>query len=362
MSQQLRAFLTAVSVIVGLTAAGYGVAIMGAAVVSSDTDTVVEQSGRSDGWRGVRTGTAGRVSIPDPQAGVLIQSDGEIWRSIRNGPVTVIGAWGMFAMLVLLVLFYAWRGRIALAGKPTHREVVRFNGIERFAHWMTATSFIVLALSGLNLLYGRYLFIPVIGKEAFATVTEAGKVLHNFVAFPFMFGVVLMFVLWVRHNLPARTDLNWIRQGGGLFSDRHHPAADRFNTGQKAIFWIVVLGGISVSLSGLALLLPFAFPMFGKTFAFLNLFGFGFPETLTSMQEMQLAQLWHSVVSLGLIVVMFAHIYIGTIGMEGAFQAMGSGRVDAAWAEQHHSLWAASAEEAPAEDDAVPSAVREGQG
>ena len=362
MSQQLRAFLTAVGVIAGLTAAGYGVAIMGAAVVIGDSHAVVEQSSKSDGWRGVRTGTAGRVSIPDPQAGVLIQSEGEIWRSIRNGPVTVIGAWAMFAMLVLLVLFYAWRGRISLAGKPAHREVVRFNGIERFAHWMTATSFIVLALSGLNLLYGRYLFIPVIGKEAFATVTEAGKLLHNFVAFPFMFGVVLMFVLWVRHNLPSRVDLKWLRQGGGLFSDRHHPAADRFNAGQKAIFWIVVLGGISVSLSGLALLLPFAFPMFGKTFAFLNLFGFGFAETLTSMQEMQLAQLWHSVVSLGLIVVMFAHIYIGTIGMEGAFQAMGSGRVDAAWAEQHHSLWAASAEEAPAEDDAVPSAVREGQG
>ncbi len=362
MSQLLRSFLAAVGLIAALAAAGYVAVIVGAATVIGQSETGIEESARSDGWRGVRSGTAGRVSIPDPQAGILIQSEGEIWRSIRNGPVTAAGAWSMFVMLILLAVFYAWRGRIPLAGKPTRREVVRFNGIERFAHWMTAASFIVLALSGLNLLYGRYLFIPVVGKEAFAVITEAGKFLHNFVAFPFMAGLILMFALWVRHNVPTRVDLQWLRLGGGLLSDRHHPAAERFNAGQKAIFWIVILGGVSVSLSGVALLMPFAFPIFGKTFVFLNLFGFGLPDMLTPMQEMQLAQVWHAVVSLGLIVVMFAHIYIGTIGMEGAFQAMGSGKVDAAWAEQHHSLWAASAEESVTDDDSVPVAAREGQG
>ena len=362
MSQPLRSFLAAVALIAGLAAAGYVAVIVGATGVVGDSHTAMEAGAKSDGWRGVRGGAAGRVSIPDPQAGVLIQSEGEIWRSIRNGPVTAGGAWSMFLVLVLLAVFYAWRGRIPVAGAPARREVVRFNGIERFAHWMTATSFIVLALSGLNLLYGRYLFIPVVGKEAFAVVTEAGKVLHNFVAFPFMAGLVLMFVLWVRHNVPTRTDLQWLRLGGGLLSDRHHPAAGRFNAGQKAIFWIVILGGVSVSLSGVALLMPFAFPIFGKTFALLNLFGFGLPDMLTPMQEMQLAQVWHAVVSLGLIVVMFAHIYIGTIGMEGAFQAMGSGRVDVAWAKQHHSLWATRADEPAPEEGPVPAAVREGQG
>ncbi len=357
----LRAFLAAAGLVAALALAGYGVVILGAAGVTGNPDGAAAAAGKSDGWRGVRSGGAGRVSLPDPQAAVLIQSEGEIWRSIRNGPLTMAGVWGMFAMLAALVLFYAWRGRIPVTATPARSEVVRFNGVERFAHWLTAGSFIVLALSGLNLLYGRYLLIPVIGKDAFAVITEAGKILHNFVAAPFMVGIVLMFVLWVRHNLPARVDWTWIRQGGGLLSDRHHPPSARFNAGQKVIFWIVVLGGLSVSLSGISLLAPFGLPLFGKTFAFLNLFGFGLPETLTAMQEMQLAHLWHAVVSLGLIIVMFAHIYIGTIGMEGAFQAMGSGRVDRAWARQHHSLWATDAEEG-AREAVQPVSRAEGAG
>ena len=362
MRPQVRSFLTAVGFVAALAAGGFGISVFGADVLLADSDAAQVTAGKSDGWRSVRTGTAGRISIPDQRAAVLIQSEGEIWRSIRNGPVSVVGAWSILAMLLLLLVFYLWRGRVRLAGRPNQREVIRFNGLERFAHWMTATSFIVLALSGLNLLYGRYVFIPLVGKEAFAIVTEAGKILHNFVAFPFMVGIALMFVLWVRHNIPKRVDLAWLRQGGGLLSDRHHPAADRFNAGQKAIFWIVVLGGFSVSLSGVALLMPFSLPIFGKTFALLNLFGLSFPESLSPMQEMQLSQVWHAVVSLGLIIVMFAHIYIGTVGMEGAFQAMGTGKVDSAWAKQHHSLWAPKAEQAETEGSPAAPGVSESPG
>ncbi len=355
-SRQLRSFLIAAGLVAALAVAAYGVVLLGAAAdQAGGTDAAAAEGGRSDGWRGVRSGAPGRVSLPDPQAGVLIQSEGEIWRSLRNGPVTAVGAWAMFGMLVALTLFYAWRGRIPLAGPPAGSELVRFNGTERFAHWLTAGSFVVLALTGLNLLYGRYLLIPILGKEAFAVMTEAGKILHNFVAAPFVAGLVLLFALWVRHNLPSRVDGAWLRAGGGLLSDRHHPPAERFNAGQKVIFWVVILGGFSVSLSGLSLLLPFGIPLFGKTFAMLNLLGFGLPEALTPMQEMQLAHLWHSIVSLGLIVVILAHIYIGTIGMEGAFQAMGSGKVDRAWARQHHSLWAEAPHEG--EQDVRPAAA-----
>lgn len=364
MRQQVRSFLTAASFVAALAAGGFGISVFGANVLlaDSDSDAARVTAEKSDGWRSVRTGTPGRVSILDQQAAVLIQSEGEIWRSIRNGPVSVVGAWSMLGMLLLLLVFYLWRGRIRLTARPNQREVIRFNGLERFAHWMTATSFIVLALSGLNLLYGRYVFIPLVGKEMFAIITVGGKVLHNFVAFPFMAGVALMFVLWVRHNIPGRVDLDWLRQGGGLLSDRHHPAADRFNAGQKAIFWIVVLGGFSVSLSGVALLMPFSLPIFGKTFALLNIFGLGFPETVTPMQEMQLSQVWHAVVSLGLIIVMFAHIYIGTVGMEGAFQAMGTGKVDSAWAKQHHSLWGSKAEQAETEESPAVTGGSESPG
>jgi formate dehydrogenase subunit gamma len=154
-----------------------------------------------------------------------------------------------------------------------------------------------------------------------------------------MVGVVMIFVLWVRHNIPSRVDLKWLALGGGMFKKGVHPPAKKFNAGQKLIFWAVILGGISISLSGLALLFPFELPLFAKTFQVLNIFGLGLPENLTMMQEMQLSQLWHGIVSLVLIAIIIAHIYIGTLGMEGAFEAMGSGQVDVNWAKEHHSLW-----------------------
>ncbi|MEH6833186.1 MAG: formate dehydrogenase subunit gamma, partial [Falsihalocynthiibacter arcticus] len=69
---------------------------------------------------------------------------------------------------------------------------------------------------------------------------------------------------------------------------------------------------------------------------------FGFdplPYPLAPQEEMQYAQLWHAIVSLVLTAIIFAHIYIGSVGMEGAFDAMGSGEVEEQWAREHHSLW-----------------------
>lgn len=291
-------------------------------------------------WRKIREGQNFTSSLPDRQAGVLIQSEGETWRSIRNGPLSTYGVWGMIGMIALLALFFLIRGRVRIdAGKSGH-EVTRFGFLERFTHWLTAASFIVLALTGLNLLYGRYALRPVMGDAAFATMTLWGKYLHNYLAFAFMLGIVLMLVLWVRHNLPSRTDLVWIAKGGGFFSRHSHPPANKFNAGQKLIFWLVILGGFSVSFSGIMLLFPFQLSAFDGTFQAINgVLGTSLPTGLTVMEEMQLAQVWHAIIGLALIVVIIAHIYIGTIGMEGAFEAMGSGRVDENWAKEHHSLW-----------------------
>jgi formate dehydrogenase subunit gamma len=149
-----------------------------------------------------------------------------------------------------------------------------------------------------------------------------------------------MFVLWVGQNFPNRYDLVWLAKGGGMLKRGVHAPAKKFNAGQKIIFWLVILAGISVSVSGIMLLWPFRFEAFGPTFGWINwLFGTGYPTELAPIQEMQLAQLWHAVVGLFLTIVIIAHIYIGTIGMEGAFDAMGSGAVDRNWAREHHELW-----------------------
>jgi formate dehydrogenase subunit gamma len=316
----------------------------------------------SDIWGFLRQGGEATVSIPDRNAAVLVQDDGMRWLEwrARGGPLQVWGGYGMLGMLGLLLLFYLIRGRVRIASGRSGVTIERFKGYERFAHWLLAVSFILLALSGLNLLYGRDWILPLVGKEAFATVTLAGKWLHNNVAWAFMLALVMIFVLWVAHNLPSRHDLSWIVQGGGIIG-RKHPKAKKFNAGQKLVFWAVVLLGISVSLSGISLLFPYEAPIFAKSFAIMNDLGVSelawggpLPADLTGVQEMQYAQIWHVIVAFAMIIIVLAHIYIGTIGMEGAFAAMGSGQVDRNWAEEHHALWV---EEREARHRSAPSAA-----
>jgi formate dehydrogenase subunit gamma len=293
----------------------------------------------ADIWRQIRRGDEGQVTIPNQQAGRLIQSEGDNWRTVRNGPYTLYGGWIILGMIGLLALFFALRGRIRLHGGWAGVRIQRFNTIDRFTHWFTATCFIVLALSGLNLMFGRSLLLPLLGKETFAFVTQYGKYLHNYLAFGFMLGILLMFVLWVAHNIPNRYDVIWLVRGGGMFGGGHPPAR-KFNAGQKILFWLVILLGLSLSLSGLQLLFPYQFNFFEGTFVFLNRwFDLGLPADLSPVAEQQLATLWHGIVGLVLTAIILGHIYIGTVGMEGAFDAMGSGRVDYNWAKEHHSVW-----------------------
>lgn len=301
--------------------------------------TLLPEGSRSDTWRAIRQGQQGYVAAPNMLGGQLIQSEGEIWRQVRLGAYKQWAGWILLATVGFIALFFALRGRVPLEGGPSGRTVERFNGLERFAHWLTATTFIVLAITGLNLMFGRSLILPLVGKEVFATLTQWGKLLHNYLAFGFMLGIALMFVLWVRYNLPNRYDLIWIAKGGGLIG-RAHPPAKRFNAGQKFVFWSVILLGGSLSLSGLQLMFPFTFHFFDSTFTTLNSwFGMQLPTGLSPMAEQQLATLWHGFVAVILIAIIIGHIYIGSLGMEGAFAAMGSGRVDYNWAKQHHNLW-----------------------
>jgi formate dehydrogenase subunit gamma len=298
-------------------------------------------------WDAVRSGDTFSVSIPDKKAATLVQSYGVSWTGMRaaDGPLRTYGGMAIFAVLALLFVFYLFRGRIEIEHGASGQMIERFKPIERFGHWLLAGSFILLALSGLNLLYGRDLLIPILGKENFAAVTLAGKWIHNNVAWAFMLGLVLVFVMWVVHNLPSVNDIKWLMKGGGLFAEGVHPPAKKFNAGQKLIFWSVILLGASVSLSGVSLLFPYELPLFAKTFAILNdlgvaaVWGAPLPTVLTPMEEMQYAQVWHTIVAFAMIVIIIAHIYIGSMGMEGAFDAMGTGMVDRNWAKEHHGLW-----------------------
>ncbi|MBK1698337.1 formate dehydrogenase subunit gamma [Rhodovibrio salinarum] len=290
-------------------------------------------------WKMIRQGQSGTVSQPDKKLGVLVDSSGENWRAILNGPVKVYGAWLILGVLALLALFYALRGRVPVDGGFSGKTVERFTTLDRFAHWLSATSFVILAFTGLNLVYGKYFLLPLIGPSAFSWITQAGKYAHNFVAFAFMAGVIMMFLLWVRFNIPKKHDLTWLAKGGGIFDSKVHAPSERFNAGQKGVFWLACLGGLSLSMSGIALLFPFEFGFFGKTFAALNGLGLDLPAQLSPLQEQQLNQIWHSILAFVLIAVMLAHVYIGSVGMQGAFSAMGSGQVDVNWAEEHHNMW-----------------------
>lgn len=326
-------------------------ALSGGAVPGGSLGT----SSDAEFWREVRRGVQGNVSIPDKQAGVLVESGGDTWQEVRNGPLKTYGAWLVLGMVALLALFFLLRGRIRIEAGKAGRTIERFDDVDRFAHWLTAVSFILLALSGMWLLWGRDVLIPLIGAGPYATVAYWGKYAHNFLAFSFIVGFVLMFALWVGDNIPNRHDLAWIAKGGGLFSKHVHPHSRKFNAGQKVIFWAVVLGGLSLALSGVGLLFPFETAMWGKTFGFLSSLGIpGLPADVTPRMEMQLNSVWHGVVGLVMIAIILAHIYIGSVGMEGAFAAMGSGRVDENWAREHHDLWVAEVEDKSVEEAGRP--------
>ncbi|MBD3641917.1 MAG: formate dehydrogenase subunit gamma [Marinobacter sp.] len=315
-----------------------------AAPISGQLGTL---GGRSDAdvWRSIRYNKIDpTVQSPGPANTVLIQDEGMPWYKLREGPVITYGGGAILGFLALLVVFYFVRGKIMIDGGPAGTTIQRFKAIERFGHWLLAGSFIALALTGLLTLMGRSFLIPVIGKDAFATLAVGSKWLHNNVAWAFMLGLVMTFVMWVAHNIPNKLDWQWLKAGGGIFT-KGHPSAKKFNAGQKIIFWTVMVLGFSVSLSGLSLLFPFQLPIFADTFGVINsVLGTSFPTDLAPHEEMQYANIWHSIVAFVMMVAIIAHIYIGSVGMEGAFDAMGNGEVDLEWARQHHDLWVAEVE------------------
>ena len=281
--------------------------------VDPDGSAVKEQSLLAEEAR-----IQGRIDIPDTRASVLIQPAGRKWDYFHEITLHWGGAIVLVGTLALLALGYLVLGRLRISAGRSGRKIVRFTPIERFAHWLTAASFVLLGLTGLNITFGKLVLLPIITPEAFSAFAQVCKYVHNFVSFAFVIGLATIVTLWFKDNIPSRVDLQWLQQGGGFIKGKHAHAG-RFNAGEKAVYWSALLGGLAVIASGYVLLFPFYW---------------------TNIAGMQLAQIVHAIVALLFIALILGHIYIGTLGTEGAFEAMGTGEVDLNWAKEHHDLWA----------------------
>jgi formate dehydrogenase subunit gamma len=281
---------------------------------------------RANYWRAVREGVSGYTAVVGQETDVLIQNSGENWRQTRNGIVTIIGAGLLGFVVVALVVFHLLVGKARLEER-TGRKVLRWSLFERILHWYVAILFIILALTGLSLLYGRAVLIPVMGLEGFAAYADFAKDSHNYLALFFVAGLVLMLALWVRENFFTRVDWEWFKSGGGYFGKKQHPHAYKVNAGEKVWFWILLVAGLAVMISGLVLLFP----------------NYGFDRP-----TMQGGLVIHGITSLILVAFSLGHIYLGTLGNEGSFEGMISGEVDEGWARQHHDLWYRQVQESAA--------------
>lgn len=274
-----------------------------------------EQSG-SELWRQIRQGQAFNLSGTTSGTPVLVQSEGAAWRALRNGPISTYGGWLLAAAAAGVGLFYVARGRIRLS-RRSGRTLPRFTHAERAAHWFVAATFILLAASGLVILFGKYVLQPVIGVGAFAVVASAALQGHNLFGPLFAVGIVAMFVLYLKDNWPRAADVAWVLKGGMFF--KGHVSSWKFNFGEKTWFWISSLGGFALAGSGLLL---------------------DFPWLAQTVQQLQLAHIVHVIAALAVIAASLGHMYLGTIGVEGALEGMTTGRVDETWALEHHDLWA----------------------
>jgi formate dehydrogenase subunit gamma len=259
----------------------------------------------------------GQIVIPDQRESVLIQPAGRAWRYFHETISPWLDGILIGATLAALVAAYLLVGPIRLSAGRSSRKVRRFGAGERFVHWLTAVSFIILGLTGLNMIFGKRLLMPLIGEEVFSTFSQDAKYVHDFMNFPFVIGITLIAALWLKDNIPEWLDLEWFRQGGGFIGSKK-PHARRFNAGEKAVFWLALGAGAAISISGYLMLFPFY---------------------VTNIAGMQIVQIIHSIVAILFISLILGHIYIGTIGMEGAFEGMWTGEVDFNWAKEHHDLW-----------------------
>jgi formate dehydrogenase subunit gamma len=269
-------------------------------------------------WSEIRSGVKQYTSIPGRETNVLVQPSGQTWRALRDGQIAVYGGWALVVIFLVILIYYLRKGPIPLHAPETGRKIPRFTSWERSVHWATAISFSILALSGLVILFGKSVLLPLIGYTLFSWLAILAKNLHNFVGPLFSVCIVLLLFTFVRNNFWHSYDLTWLKTFGGLISGHETPSG-KFNAGEKVWFWggALTLGAIVIA-SGFVL----DFPNFNQT-----------------RQTMQIANVVHSVATIVFMMMALGHIYMGTLGMTGAFDAMYTGYVDETWAKEHHEYW-----------------------
>ena len=309
----------------GLAALAFGFTMPAfAADASSEQDQAARQQSQPGNnapvWRDVRGGENKyqTTQVRGVESSVLMQPEGETWRQVRNNLVTIYGGWLLVAIMAIIGGFYYWKGPIKLHEKPTGRQLLRFASWDRMVHWGAAISFILLSVTGTIILFGKHIILPVVGFTLFSWLATLSKYIHNFVGPVFAFCVVLMFVTFVKDNFPKAHDLKWLAKFGGLVSGEHVPS-DRFNAGEKVWFWLgVTLMGLVVSVTGFIL---------------------NFPNFEQGRELMQIANVIHAISAVLFLTMGLSHIYLGTVGVEGAYDAMRTGYVDETWAKEHHEYW-----------------------
>ncbi len=285
-------------------------------------------------WRQVGAGVTGYSSLPAseaPEAGNLIQpfvqypgskltTAGEAWRQVRNNWIIPYGGSLLLIVALAIAIFYYGKGTMKLHGAETGRKIERFTPLERAAHWTNAIAFVALAVSGVVIAFGKYFLLPVMGSALFGWLSYALKNIHNFAGPLFAVSLIIVFVTFIKDNMPSKEDITWLLKGGGMFSGQEVPS-HRFNAGEKVVFWFGVLGlGVIVVASGLVL---------DKLI----------PGLIYERGTMQIANMIHGVATVLMMAMFMGHIYMGTIGMQGAYSAMRTGYVDETWAKEHHELW-----------------------
>ena len=285
-------------------------------------------------WRQVGAGVTGYSSLPAsqaPEAGNLIQpfvqypgskltNAGEAWRQVRNNWIIPYGGSLLLIAALAIALFYYGKGTMTLHGTETGRKIERFTPLERSAHWTNAIAFVLLAVSGVVMAFGKFFIQPIIGNALFGWLTYVLKNIHNFAGPLFAVSLIIVFVTFLKDNFPSKEDITWLLKGGGMLSGQEVPS-HRFNAGEKVVFWFGVLGlGLIVVASGLVL---------DKLI----------PGLIYERSTMQIANMIHGVATILMMAMFMGHIYMGTIGMQGAYSAMRDGYVDETWAKEHHELW-----------------------
>ena len=269
-------------------------------------------------WREARDATRGTTQVEGVDSGVLINDAGERWRQYRMQQLAPYGAIILGGMVGILALYYLVRGKIRIEAGRSGKVVRRYTASEMVVHWILATTFVILALSGLILLFGRWVLIPLSGPEGFSMIALVSKNLHNYVGLLFTAIIPIAFFLYLKDSLfNLKVDGKWFRRLGGYLGGEE-PSAEKVNAGQKSWYWVAMLAGLVLVASGLFL---------------------EFPNFQQSREWLQSAHIIHTIAAVAVMAFFFVHLYLATVGVEGALESMVNGHVDANWAKQHHDLW-----------------------